>query len=105
MKVRLKRFSSSARFSQKSTVGSAAYNLFAGRTVVLDIGFCFSNTYVTKIYPLSSIFLCSIRFRGGITDSDFRGYVRAILHNFFQNRVEFSTGDRVAQFLFQKTVF
>ena len=38
MKVRLKQFSSDARFSQKSTVGSAAYNLFAGRTLVLDPG-------------------------------------------------------------------
>ena len=82
---------------QKSTVGYAAYDLFAARTIVLeprstrsvetDIGFCFSNKYVAKIYPSSSISLCSICVGGGIVDSDFRENARVILHNFSQDRL------------------
>ena len=38
----------------------------------------------------------------GIKDSDFRGNVRVIFHNFSQDRVEFNTGGRIALVLFQK---
>ena len=39
---------------------------------------------------------------GGIIDSDYKGNVRLILHNFSNKRVEFNTGDRIAQILFEK---
>ena len=67
MKIRFRRFSSRARYPQKSTVGSAAYDLFAARSVVIEpgatfsvktgIGFCFSNNHVSKTYSRSSISL------------------------------------------------
>ena len=38
----------------------------------------------------------------GIIDSDFRGNVRVIFHNFSQDRVEFNTGGRIVLVLFQK---
>ena len=114
MKVRSRRFSSRARCPQKSTVGSATYDLFAATTVVLepvstrsvetDIGFCFWSKCVAKIYPQSSISFCSICVGGGIIDSDLRGNIRVVQHNFSQNRVKFNTGDRIAQVLFQKKV-
>ena len=107
MKVRFGRFSTHARCPQKWTVGSTCYDLFAARNVVLepastrsvetDIGFCFYNKYVAKIYPWLSVSLKSVLVGGGILDSDFRGNVRVILHNFSANRVEFNTGDRIAQ--------
>ena len=112
MKVRFKRFSTRARVPQKSTIGSACYDLFAVRCVFLepgatrlvetDIGFCFPNKYVSKIYPSSSVSLKSVFLGGRIVDSDYSGNVRVILHNFSKNRVEFDTGDRIAQILFQK---
>ena len=90
MMVRSKRFSSRACCPQKSTVGSAAYYLFATRTIVLepgstgsvetDIGFCFSNKYAAKIYSRSSLSLPCVG--GGIIGSDFCGNMRVILHNF-----------------------
>ena len=55
--------------------------------------------YVGKIYPRSSLFLKSV-LGGGIIDSNYRGKVRVILHNFSNKRVEFNTGDRIAQILF-----
>lgn len=97
MKVKFKRFSTSARVPQKSTIGSACYNLFAGRCVVLetgatrsletDIDFCFSDKYVGKIYPRSSVSLKSIKLGEGTIDSDNRGNVRVTLHNFSDERV------------------
>ena len=90
MMLRSKRFSSRACCPQKSTVGSAAYYLFAIRTTVLepgstgsvgtDIGFCFSNKYAAKIYSRSSLSLRCVG--GGIMGSDFCGNMRVILHNF-----------------------
>ena len=55
--------------------------------------------YVGKIYPRLSLFLKSV-LGGGIIDSNYRGNVRVILHNFSNKRVEFNTGDRIAQILF-----
>ena len=72
------------------------------RSVETDIGFCFSNKCVGKIYPRSGISLQSVLVDGGMINSDYRGNVRVILHNFSQKRVEFNTGDRIAQILFQK---
>ena len=53
MKVSFRPYSARARCPQKPTVGSACYDLFVARNVVLepgstrsvetDIGFCFSN--------------------------------------------------------------
>lgn len=39
---------------------------------------------------------------GGIIDSDFRGNVTVVLHNFSTNRVEFITSHRITQVLFQR---
>ena len=111
MKVRFKRISTRARCPQKSAVGSAYYDLFGARNIVLEPGstrsveieidFFFSNKYVSNIHPRSRVSLRSILVGGGIIDSDFRGNVRVILHNFSTNRLEFSTGDRIAQVLLQ----
>ena len=82
--------------------GSAFYDLFAARNVVLepgsrrsvetDISFCFSNKYMAKIYNRSNVFLKSVLVVGEIIDSGFRGNVRAALHNVSANRVKFNKG-------------
>ena len=98
MKVRFKKSSSGTREPQESTIGSTCYDFFWARCVVLELVFVFP----TSIYPRSSISLQFALVRGGMIDSDYRGNVRVILHNFSQKRVEFNTGDRIAQILFQK---
>ena len=112
MKVRFRRFSSRARCPQKATAGSAAYDLLGGKSVVLESGstrsvetysgFCFSKKHVAKIYLRLSFSLRSILLGCGIIDSDYRGNVRIISHNFSQNRIEFNVRDRIGQVLFKK---
>ena len=112
MKVRFKRFSTLGCTPQKATIGSACYDLFPAKPVVLepnstrsvetDIGFCFSIKYVTNIYSRSSLSLRSIHIGGGIIDPDFRGNTGVIMSNFSSNRLEFNVVDRIAQVLFQK---
>ena len=112
MKVKFKRFSSCAHIPQKVTIGSACYNLFAAKTVLLepnamrsletDIGFCFSKKYVAKIYPRSSLSLRSVFAGGGMIYSDFRGNIHVILSSFSSSRVEINIGDRIGQVLFQR---
>ena len=112
MKVKSKKFSSRADILQKATIGSACYDLFTAKPVVLepnstrsvetDIGFCFSKKYVAKTYPRLSFSLRSVFFGGGMIDSDFRGNMRVILSNFSSSRIEFNVGDRIAHVLVQK---
>ena len=73
MRVKFKRFSSQAKIPQK---GSACYDLFAAKSVVLepnatrsvetDLVFCFPKNYVAKIFPRSSLSLRSIHVGGRI---------------------------------------
>lgn len=103
MQVKIKRFLSRSRISQKATIGSACYDLFAAKSVVLepntaisvktDLGFCFSKKYVAKIFPRSSLSLRSIHVGGGIVDADCTVNMRVTLTNRSNNRVEFNTGD------------
>ena len=72
MKVKFKRFSSCVHIPQKVTIGSACYNLFAAKTVLLepnamrsletDIGFCFSKNlqlkYISQIELISTLCPC-----------------------------------------------
>ena len=86
--------------------------LFAAKYVVLepcvtrsaetDIGFCFSEKYVEKMYPRSSMSLKSLFLDGGILDSGYRGNATIILHNLSNNRIGINPGDRIAQVLLQK---
>ena len=103
MKVKIKGFLSRSRISQKATIGSACYDLFAAKSVVLepnttisvktDLGFCFSKKCVAKIFPRSSLSLRSIHVGGGIVDADYTVNMRVTLTNRSNNRVEFNTGD------------
>ena len=112
MKVRFKRFSTRACIPQKSTSGSACYDLFAAKCAVLEPGgtrsietnirLCFSEKYFGKMYPCSRLSLKSIVLGGGIIDSDYRGNIRVILHKLSNKRVEFNTGDCIAQIPFEK---
>ena len=109
MKVKFKRFSSCARISQKATIGSACYNLFVARCVMLepnatrfvetDLGFCFSKKCMARIYPRSSLSLKPILIGGGVVDLEYRGNVHAIMTNLSDGAIEFETGHRIAQVL------
>ena len=110
MKVKFKRLSSRVKIPQKATESSACYDLFAARCVLLepkstrsvetDIGFSFSKKYKARIYPRSGLSLILINIGSDIIDSDYRGNVRVIMRNLSEKRIEFETGDRIAQIVF-----
>ena len=110
MKVKFKHVSSRACCLQRSTDGSAGYNLFSATNIVLephstqcienDIGLCFLKKFFAKIYSRSGILSRSIEAEASVIDSDFRGKV--VLHNLSDRQAEHETGDRIVQVVFQK---
>ena len=112
MKVKFKRFSFRPKIPQKATIGSACYDFFAAKSVVLElnatrlvqtaVGFCFPEMYVAKIFPRSSLSLRSIHLGEGIVDAGYRGNISVILTSLSNSRDEFNVGDRITQVLFQK---
>ena len=112
MKVKFKMFSSLARVPTKSTPGSAWYNVYSARDVLLgpgvtqtieiDLGFKFAKKYVWRIYPRSGLSLKPLFFGGRVTDSDYRGNISVILTNFSSRSVDIKKGDQIAQVTFLK---
>ena len=110
MKVKFKKFSSNACLPAKSTVGSACFDIYSAKgvlllpgetkTVDLDLGFQFSKKYVCRIYPRSNLSLKPLFVGGGVIDSDYRGSISVILTNFSSWSVDI--GDRIAQIMFLK---
>ena len=81
---------------------SAVLEPNATKSVQTDLGFCFPEKYVAKIFPRPSLSLQSVDVGGGIVAADYRENIRVIRTNVSNNRIEFSAGDRIAQVLFQK---
>ena len=85
MKGKFKRFSSLACVPTKSTPGSACYDVYTARdvllgpgvpqTVELDLGFNFAKKYVSRIYLRSGLSLKTLFLRGGIIDSDYKTFM------------------------------
>ena len=112
MKVKFKRFNSGVQILQKTTKGSACYDLLtassiicepkANRSIETDLGFAFTKKYMARFYPRSSLSLQLIFVEGSVVDADYRGNVKVILTNLSDRAKEFETGDRIAQLLFIK---
>ena len=92
MKVKFKKFSSNARLPTKSTVGSAFFDVYSAKGVLLlpgetktadfDLGIQFSKKYVCRIYPTSNLSSKPLFVGGGVVDSNYRGNISVILTNF-----------------------
>ena len=103
MKVLFKRFNSKACCPEKSTGGSAVYNLFSARNLVIepssmpcvetDKGFSFLKKYFAKIHPRSGLSSRSI------------DNVEVVLHNLCNKQVEFYVGNRITQVVFQMLIW
>ena len=112
MKVKNQRFSSLAHIPTKSTSGSACYNDYFARdillgpgatnTVELDLGFKFAKKYICRIYPRSGLSLKRIFLGGGVVDSHCRGNISVVLTNFSLWNIKIEQGDRIAQIIFLK---
>ena len=112
MKVKFKKFSSLSRVPTKSTPGSARFDVYSARdvllgpgatkTVELDLGFKFPKKYVCRIYPRSSLSMKPLFLGGGVLNSDYRGNNSMILTNFSAWNVEIKKRDRTGQIVFLK---
>ena len=112
MKVKIKRFYPYARIPEKATIGSACFDLYSARFVLLepnkkkkietDIVFKFSSKYARRIYPLSSMSLKGVVLGGCVVDLDFRGNIAVLLTNTSDRIVGIEMGDRTAQVFFLK---
>ena len=112
MKVKFKKFSSLSRVPTKSTPGSACFDVYSARdvllgpgatnTVELDLDFKFPKKYVCRIYPRSSLSLKPLFLGGRVLNSDYRGNISVILTNFSAWNVEIKKRDRIAQIIFLK---
>ena len=112
MKVKFEKLSSLARVPTKSTPGSACFDVYSARDVLLgpgatnnvefDLAFKFPKKYVFRIYPRSGLSFKPLFLGGGVIDSDYRGNISVILNNLSLWNVEIKKGDRIAQIIFFK---
>ena len=115
MKAKIERFSPYARIPEKARLGSACFDLYSARIILLEpnktkkietvIGFMFSSKYTCEICPRSCMSLKGVVLRGGVVDLDVRGNVAVILTNTSDRIVEIEVGERIAQAFFLKKVY
>ena len=70
---------------------------YSTQCIETDIGFCSSSKY-----SRSNLSSRSIESSAGVIDSDFQRNVKVVFHNLSNKQVEFETGNRIAQVVFQK---
>lgn len=78
MKVKVKRFSSYARIPQRAASGSACFDLYSARFIILepnqtkkietDVGFKFSSKFAWRIYLRSSLSVRGVVLGGSVID-------------------------------------
>ena len=108
--VTFKKFSSLAYVPTKATPGSACFDIYSNRdvllgpgvtkTVELNLGFQFSKTYVCRNYSISGLSLKQLSLGGGVIDSDYRGNISLIPANFSLWNVEIKERYRIRQIIF-----
>jgi len=77
-------------------------------------GIAMINTYVKLIIPENHYLLIrsrssiaskfGVEVMAGVIDSDYRGYIKILLHNTTKDRVEISKGTKIAQGILQEYV-
>ena len=96
------------REPEKTTEGSAGYDLYAADTVTIlpqtaqtisfDLSFAIPAGIFGKIMPRSSVLVDHlVTVDGGVIDSDFRGIVKAILVDLSNKNFTFRVGDKIVQ--------
>lgn len=81
---------------------SEAANISPGerKLIKTDLKLEMPSTMFAKVESRSGLALKGIDARGGVIDSNYRGYIGVILHNTSQNLFTVNVGDRIAQLLF-----
>lgn len=113
MNVKINKMSNLAKTPQRSSVGSAGYdiytiencNVLAGKNKLIKTGIKIEmeDGVYAKICPRSGLAIKhSIGIGGGVIDSDYRGEICVIVFNHGDKDYEIRCGDRIAQIVFQR---
>jgi len=115
MEVGVKAFLSKARWPQKGTRLAAGWDVYSAENILIrpgnraristDIGLQLPENVYVKIEGRSGLAVNKgISVIGGIVDSDFTETIQVILINHSKSSYHVQVGDRIAQFIFHRTV-
>ncbi|UYC36391.1 polyprotein [Black pepper virus B] len=112
IQVRVQKLTPTAKIPEKSTPGSAGYDLRADHAAtiqprerkIINTGICIDipGGVYGRIAPRSGMAMRGIDVAGGVIDSDYYGAIKVILVNNkgFYDKIE--KGERIAQIIFEK---
>lgn len=115
-RLRIKKLEDSAVLPKKANESDAGYDLYSIEDKTIEpnqrmmirtgISMAIPNNYVGLIWPRSGLAVKhGIDVLAGVVDSGYRGEVCVVLQNHGHQPYKISSGDRIAQILFQKIEF
>jgi deoxyuridine 5'-triphosphate nucleotidohydrolase len=109
--VKVMKLTQEAVIPQRATNGSIGYDVSAITTVTIEPGTIeklptglateLPKGMYLRVAPRSSLSLKHLTIEGGVIDSDYRGEIRVLMKNNGTAPITISTGDRIAQFIFE----
>lgn len=95
----------------RASVGAAGYDLYSACSLLVqrgdrrlastEIGIVLPQGYYGRIASRSSLAMDGVDVCAGVIDSDYRGEVKVMLHNFGEHDKFFARGDRIAQLIIE----
>ena len=112
MKIKFKKFSACATEPSLATSGSACFDLASAEEVIIpprsclcikvDIGIAIPKGYFGRIHARSSWARRFTSVAGGFIDSNYRGNISVIFHNYSDNWLQVHQSDKSALITIQK---
>ena len=111
--IAIKKLTKSATVPTKNNTSDAGWDLYAVEDAVINSGdrttiatgvaMAIPEGYVGLIWPRSGLAVKSgVDVFAGVIDSGYRGEIKVSLYNSSKEELKITTGDRIAQILFQE---
>ena len=111
--IAIKKLTKSATVPTKNNTSDAGWDLYAVEDAVINSGdrttiatgvaMAIPEGYVGLIWPRSGLAVKSgVDVFAGVIDSGYRGVIKVCLYNSSKEELKITTGDRIAQILFQE---
>ena len=111
--IAIKKLTKSATVPTKNNTSDAGWDLYAVEDAVINSGdrttiatgvaMAIPEGYVGLIWPRSGLAVKSgVDVFAGVIDSGYRGEIKVCLYNSSKEELKITTGDRIAQILFQE---
>ena len=112
--IAIKKLTKSATVPTKNNTSDAGWDLYAVEDAVINSGdrttiatgvaMAIPEGYVGLIWPRSGLAVKSgVDVFAGVIDSGYRGEIKVCLYNSSKEELKITTGDRIAQILFQES--